>query len=400
VRFVIGRDGTVARAAEYGSTIDDESVVDCIVAAFRQLAFPKPEGGLITVVYPLVLYPHGADVPELPPLSVTNPEPFEPERPPVVPVDSVVPPSPYTGRFAEIMTALGARRFSDADALARRWRSESPGELLALIAVGEVAEAAGDQTRAARAYGSLIELFPGRVDIRRTAGERLERLHSDRALSLAVDTYEKALAERPDHASGYRLLAYALVRQRHYRRAFSTLAAALVHANERNRPGVGRVLREDLGLVAAAWSTAEPGRSAEIGTQLSRLGGIRQSAPTLRFVLNWETDANDVDLHVLDALGGHAFYGEPSLPSGGKLYGDVTNGYGPEAFIAPEIRVPDRYHLLANYFSQGPMGFGMGKVQIVAHDGKGGLVIDDRPFIVMTDRATADLGFYSPAFHQ
>jgi len=41
---------------------------------------------------------------------------------------------------------------------------------------------------------------------------------------------------------------------------------------------------------------------------------------------------------------------------------------------------------------RGPMGYGMGKLQIVDHDGKGGLSFEERPFVVMTDRAFVDLG--------
>jgi hypothetical protein len=38
------------------------------------------------------------------------------------------------------------------------------------------------------------------------------------------------------------------------------------------------------------------------------------------------------------------------------------------------------------------MGYGMGKLQIVEHDGKGGLRFEERPFIVMRDGAFVDLG--------
>ncbi len=38
------------------------------------------------------------------------------------------------------------------------------------------------------------------------------------------------------------------------------------------------------------------------------------------------------------------------------------------------------------------MGYGMGKLEIVDHDGRGGLKFDERPFIVMADHAFVDLG--------
>jgi uncharacterized protein YfaP (DUF2135 family) len=120
-----------------------------------------------------------------------------------------------------------------------------------------------------------------------------------------------------------------------------------------------------------------------------------ESAPSLRFVLTWETDANDVDFHIVDADGNHAYYSHPQLPNGGgELYADITNGYGPECFTIrlPQEKRSSRYALQAHYFSRGPMGYGMGKVEVIDHDGKGNLTFDERPYMVMIDRAFVDLG--------
>jgi hypothetical protein len=38
------------------------------------------------------------------------------------------------------------------------------------------------------------------------------------------------------------------------------------------------------------------------------------------------------------------------------------------------------------------MGYGMGKLQVLRHDGKGALTFEDRPFVVMTDNAFVELG--------
>ncbi|WP_293263077.1 hypothetical protein [Nannocystis sp.] len=45
-------------------------------------------------------------------------------------------------------------------------------------------------------------------------------------------------------------------------------------------------------------------------------------APSLRFVLNWETDANDVDFHIHDGKGKEAFFLHRQLDSGGELFDD------------------------------------------------------------------------------
>ncbi len=57
VRFVINRDGSVSNVSNGGSSIPDSSVVNCVVRAFYGLSFPKPEGGIVTVVYPIMFSP-------------------------------------------------------------------------------------------------------------------------------------------------------------------------------------------------------------------------------------------------------------------------------------------------------------------------------------------------------
>jgi len=58
VKFVIGRDGAVSAASDAGSDMA-EPVRDCVVRRFLDLAFPQPENGVVTVVYPLVFTPSG-----------------------------------------------------------------------------------------------------------------------------------------------------------------------------------------------------------------------------------------------------------------------------------------------------------------------------------------------------
>jgi hypothetical protein len=53
-KFVIGRDGSVVASESSGSDLPDDDVVACVVRAFGSLSFPQPEGGIVTVVYPLV----------------------------------------------------------------------------------------------------------------------------------------------------------------------------------------------------------------------------------------------------------------------------------------------------------------------------------------------------------
>jgi len=325
---------------------------------------------------------------------------------PITPVEPPPPPSSYRpkptfekprtadawdGRFAEVIADIRADRDADALARAMAWRESSPGDEIALIALGEAAEATGDVTLAARAYGSLIDLFPGRADLRRMAGQRLEAL-GEPGLPLAIDTYRQAVAQRPDHPASHRLLAFALSKAGRHAEAF----AAALAGSQRSYPsgrfaGVTRILREDVALLAAAWSAAQPDDKTMLAA-LAAAGVTPDREPSLRFVLSWETDANDVDFHIYDGKGGHAYYSTKMLPGPGELYADVTTGYGPECFTIPGKADAFPYVLQAHYYSRGPMGYGMGKLQAIEHDGKGRLYFKEHPFVIMKDRAFVDLG--------
>ena len=57
VRFVIDRSGAVSSASDGGSDLPDRGVVSCVVRGFGNLSFPQPEGGIVTVVYPIHFSP-------------------------------------------------------------------------------------------------------------------------------------------------------------------------------------------------------------------------------------------------------------------------------------------------------------------------------------------------------
>ena len=272
--------------------------------------------------------------------------------------------APYEGKFAIVMDQLAKGQKLDALQTAKNWHSEEPGDVLSLIGLGEAAEACGLFELAGRAYGSIVDLFPNRADLRRFAGNRLERLPE--GIDLAIDSFAKALADRPDHPSSHRMLAMAYVRKHDYAKAFGIATDAIKRGYELGQyAGVDRILREDIGLIGAAWAKNEPSKRDEINRRIKESGGTVEDQPSLRFVLSWETDANDVDFHIHDGKKGHAFYSSPHLKSGGDLYADVTTGYGPECFTIRGNRknraVP--YRLEAHYYAPGPDGLRHGQAR-------------------------------------
>ena len=57
VSFVINPDGSVGGTKDDGSTLPDADVVGCVVKGFAALSFPPPQGGYVTVVYPIEFAP-------------------------------------------------------------------------------------------------------------------------------------------------------------------------------------------------------------------------------------------------------------------------------------------------------------------------------------------------------
>jgi len=56
-RFMIELDGTVSNASNAGSDLSDPEVIQCVISQFFTLEFPPPDGGIVTVVYPIMLSP-------------------------------------------------------------------------------------------------------------------------------------------------------------------------------------------------------------------------------------------------------------------------------------------------------------------------------------------------------
>ncbi|HIE01808.1 MAG TPA: tetratricopeptide repeat protein [Thiotrichaceae bacterium] len=293
--------------------------------------------------------------------------------------------SPWIGRYAEFRTLLDQGDIQAAGKLAQNWHQDNLSDVMALIALGEWYDKTGDSRQAARAYGSLIDYFPARADIRRWAAERLLSLKTETWLSL--DSLKKAVKQRPDHPSGHYLLALAYWEVGQYQQAVATLQAAL----ERNYPrfqAVSTILTETLALMLTQLAQQQQLNTLFPGNTFN---WEKATQSQLRFVLFWETDANDVDFHIYDNQQHHAFYSQRTLPTGGTLYADITTGYGPECFTISEAKAFP-YQMQAHYYNMGPMGYGMGVLHLLDYKAKTGIISEWRPFVVMTNDAFVELG--------
>jgi hypothetical protein len=110
----------------------------------------------------------------------------------------------------------------------------------------------------------------------------------------------------------------------------------------------------------------------EIERRARDAGADLKRQDALRITLAWETDANDVDLHVVDPKGNHVFYANRASPTGLELYEDITRGFGPEV-VRTERTVAGTYHVGVKYFAAGPMGVSRGVLVVMQPAARGGV---------------------------
>ena len=298
------------------------------------------------------------------------------------------------GELARIR-ALTQGNAGEALRAATAYRDQKPADELSWVALGDVALEKGDFRAAARAYGSLIDLAGDSAPKRRAAAGLLEavahraakrepKLAAD-ALALAVDAYRWALERRRDHPSSHELYAYALAKQGKLDQAFAVLFKALGEDFDPRFGNARALLAADLGMIAAVWVARAPDVKDDVLRQLAARRVEMAKAPSLRFVLSWESDTSDVNLLISAEDRRYS-----SVPS------NVRDGFGPEQVVFTDS-LTEPHKLGVVYDRRGFQGHALGKVAIVYFDGLGGLSFEDRPFVLMKEHGYQDLGeFHLP----
>mmetsp|Transcript_15403 Transcript_15403/g.18724 ORF Transcript_15403/g.18724 Transcript_15403/m.18724 type:complete len:1106 (+) Transcript_15403:116-3433(+) len=67
--------------------------------------------------------------------------------------------------------------------------------------------------------------------------------------------------------------------------------------------------------------------------------------------MTWNQDSSDIDLHVTEPNGETCSYSNMETKSGGRLFGDVTQGYGPELYVQSNLKERGDYKIEVNVFS-------------------------------------------------
>ena len=282
---------------------------------------------------------------------------------------------------------LDAGLIDEALDVAWTWHRARPNDTLPYVSLGHALLAAGRGEDAARAYGSLIDLEPTRAEARRFAGALLESLETTATLELAIDSYRKARAIRPDQPTSYQALALALARHGELHAAVKVLVDALGRTYTAGRyGGAVELMREELACLSAAAILADPASRSEVLAQLVDTMVIPEATPRDWLSLSWESDASHLSLQVRDLHDELGFYHW-------ELSSEVSNGYGPQGLtLGEDFEGPMRAWLKVE--DLGPEGVAMGSLRRVRFDGVGGLSFETRPFVIWPGRSTVGLGTF------
>lgn len=408
MRFRIDEGGKVSRA-QVASWPDHERHPEfdaCMVAAFEALSFPASiHPANVYVDYPIVF---GRGAPNDPLVVADTPRwrrfgALPTEEPPRKTVDEAWPwlaKSPFGGRFADVKDLLAAGDADGALLLSRRLVTDDFGDVLAFVALGDAARARGDVELAARAYGSIVDVFPTRADLIRVAASHLLSIDRPASDDVAIAALERAAADRPDRLSAFRLLSLAKARRGRYGDALDVVRRGAAESQrlgtfDRTKQG----LCEDATAIGAAYAAVSASGRARSRAVLEEIGCQTLVLPNVRVTLHDEGDHARTDLYLWreETSADRTFIaGEP-----GGMFEEERE----RATVAVQIPRTGTFEdagpwqVGVRFLSENQGGYAMGGVTLVEHDGNGKLRIEERPYVMMKEGAGTRLGLYAPGKH-
>ena len=154
----------------------------------------------------------------------------------------------------------------------------------------------------------------------------------------AIWLLERLMERETDRPQPMRTLALALIERAKYAPTTALAKADLGRAIDllaRSATTVSDVSARGLETVALMEANAALARLKALGGSSEALDPrlVALLDADVRVVMEWNTPRTDLDLWVTEPKGARVGYSAPLSPWGGKLSGDVTNGYGPEEYV-------------------------------------------------------------------
>lgn len=200
----------------------------------------------------------------------------------------------------------------------------------------------GDKATALQVLSNLVEMELENRSLLRTLGYKLRYLGD---LDQAEFVFRKVAEMFREEPQSYRDLALVLAEKGEYQAAVDMLRKILTNPMQERFAGVEQIaLMEMNRLIAKAKAEGKPVNVDGLDPAF-----IKPVDTDLRVVINWDTDASDMDLWVTDPFKEKCFYSHNRTQTGGMLSRDVTQGYGPEEFLIRKAKDGD-YKIETHYY--------------------------------------------------
>jgi hypothetical protein len=250
-------------------------------------------------------------------------------------------------RSTRLMRAwYGAKKYEKAADLAMAFIREGLGgheEIRVLQGVVKSNEtSAMDPWRVASSYVELAPYDPGNL---KSVASMMERDGMDKvALSLRAEAFR---LDPEDSEAGF-MLASSLVKAGEEKAHEKILFDLLETTYKNNRHAVWRGAEERI----RSWIGTLDGRGESARADRLRDRLKKALVVDIEVILSWDTKATDVDLHILEPGGVICNYERKTVPGGGALDLDDTDGFGPETYVIRRSRT-GTYEIKVVYFAGG-----------------------------------------------
>lgn len=249
------------------------------------------------------------------------------------------------------LAALDAARPADFERVFEEQRRQHGALPAFWLDVADWAFRKNRRVEAVQLVLSALELPTRNNQTLSIVADRLMRYgEPDRAIWL----YERLLAGEDDRPQPRRTLALALAKR------------AETAPHEQARADLARALSLLTEVVMTPWNGAYDGIEMISLVEANRLipryrargGGEIGLDPRLialmdadmRVLVEWNTEATDIDLWVDEATGERAIFHNPRTAAGGRLSNDMTQGFGPEEYLLRNAPT-GAYEVRANVFA-------------------------------------------------
>jgi hypothetical protein len=204
-----------------------------------------------------------------------------------------------------------------------------------------------DRALGLRVLSNLLELGLDDPPLMRMYAWRLQQAGE---LDAAIEVFERVRGMRGDEPQSHRDLALALGErwQKTGVAADATRAMELlfdvIEREWQRFPEIELIAAMELNRLIALARGKDVAIPSRIDPRLVRLLDL-----DIRISMSWDLDMTDVDLHVFEPGGEHAYYGNNATTGGGLVSRDFREGYGPEEYVRRRAE-PGTYTIKAHYY--------------------------------------------------